>query len=396
MADTDLGSIIDRLAPELIELRRTLHANPEPSWEEHQTTALLSNRLTAAGLSPRIASVGTGVVCDVGSSGPLVAIRGDIDALRLPDLKDVPYRSTVPGVCHACGHDLHTTAALGAALALHEVLTAHEGSGRVRVILQPAEEAIPSGAPALVADGVMDDVRAIFGLHVDPTHEVGTVAVSSGAITSTADQLRITVRGPGGHTGRPHLSVDLAHLAGRIVVELPAALSRLTDARDGVNLTFGSIQVGDAPNVIATEAVLLASLRTTGRGAWEVAPPILRRVLAGIIEPFGATWELDHARGAPPIINDPWAVGVVQRAAAPIVGADNVVPTTQSGGGEDFSWYGEHAPMGYVRLGIRHPDGPRVDIHSSHFDLDERAIAIGAHVLAASALGGIADLAVHS
>ena len=389
----DVAAAVEALRHELVALRREIHSVPEPSWLEHRTTALLAHRLSAAGLAPRVAQVGTGVVCDIGSAGPMVAIRGDIDALRVPDTKDVSYRSTVPGVCHACGHDLHAVSALGAGLALQSVLGGPGAVGRVRLILQPAEEAIPSGAPAMIADGVMDDVQAIFALHVDPSHEVGIVAVSAGAITSTADQISIRLHGPGGHTGRPHLTVDLAHIAARIVVELPAALSRLTDARDGVNLTFGAIQVGDAPNVIATDARLLASLRTTGRGAWEIAPPLVRRVVAGIVEPLGATWELHHERGAPPILNDPWAVGLIRQVATEIVGAEHVVPTVQSGGGEDFSWYGEHAPMGYLRLGVGRPGAPRVDIHAGNFDVDERAIGLGTHLLAATALAALADLA---
>jgi amidohydrolase len=389
----EIALCVGNLTGELVAMRRDLHAHPEPSWEEHRTTDVLAGRLRAAGLDPRVPQVGTGVVCDIGSGGPLVAIRGDIDAVRLRDTKDVPYRSTVDGVCHACGHDLHAVAALGAGLALADVLGPDGVPGRVRLILQPAEEAIPSGAPALVAEGVMDGVEAIFALHVDPSHPLGTVAVSPGPITSTADQVEIRLKGPGGHTGRPHQTIDLAHLAARIVVDLPAALSRLTDPRDGVNLTFGSIQVGDAPNVVATEARLMGSLRTTGRSAWELAPPILRRVVAGIVEPFGATFELDHNRGAPPIENHPWAVGLIEDVAREILGAEHVGPTVQSGGGEDFSWYGEHAPGGYLRLGVATPGAPRVDIHAGSFDLDEGAIPIGARVLAGTAVAALVDLA---
>ena len=389
----DLAAAVAALEPELVALRRHLHAHPELSWQEHQTTVLLRDRLMGAGLTPVVADVGTGLICDIGTGGPMVALRGDIDALPIRDGKDVSYRSTVDGVCHACGHDLHAAATLGAGLALQKVLADGGFTGRVRLIFQPAEEAIPSGATALIAEGAMDGVVAAFALHADPAHPVGTVAVSAGAITSTADQIEIRLKGPGGHTGRPQQTADLAHIAARIVLDLPAALSRLTDPRDGVNLTFGSVQLGDAPNVVATDARLLASLRTTGRGAWDAAPPILRRVLAGIVEPLGATWELDHQRGAPPIMNDPWAVAVVERVAGQILGSEHVVPTQQSGGGEDFSWYGEHAPVGYLRLGVARPGADRVDIHSGTFDIDERAIALGARVLAGSAIEALVDLA---
>lgn len=388
-----IAAAIEELEPGLIAIRRDLHAHPEPSWEEHRTTSILLEELRGAGLAPHVAPTGTGVLCDIGTEGPIVVIRGDIDALRLHDDKDVPYRSTVDGICHACGHDLHATAALGAGLALARVLGGPGApAGRVRLILQPAEEAVPGGASKLVAAGVMEGVSAAFALHADPSLPVGTVGVTAGPITSAADQITVVLRGPGGHTGRPHQTADLAHIAARVVIDLPMSLGRLSDPRDGLNLTFGSIQVGDAPNVVATEARLLGSLRAVGRGAWEAAPAHIRHLVASIVEPLGATWELDHRIGAPPIVNDPWAVGVVEAAASAVVGPDGVRPTTQSAGGEDFSWYGDHAPLGYFRLGVWDPARLRVDLHAGSFDVHEASIALGARILAGAALGALADL----
>ncbi|HEX2574806.1 MAG TPA: amidohydrolase [Aquihabitans sp.] len=387
-----VADVVAGMEGDLIALRRELHAHPEPSWLEHRTTEVLRDRLVAAGLDPEVAPPGTGLICDIGSGGPIVAIRGDIDALRMPDTKDVPYRSTIDGVCHACGHDLHATATVGAAIALARTLEVCDIAGTVRVILQPAEEAVPGGAVSLVAGGVMEGVEAVFGLHADPGHDVGTVGVSAGPITSAADQIEIHLKGPGGHTGRPHQTADLVHVASRVVVDLPMGMGRLTDPRDGLNLTFGSIHAGVAPNVIPSEAHLLGSLRASGRGAWDAAPELLPRLLSAIVEPFGATWELEHRRGAPPIVNDPWAVDQVARAASSVVGAGSVVPTSQSAGGEDFSWYGDLAPLGYLRLGVHRPGTPRVDIHASAFDLDESAIGLGARVLAGSAIEALRDL----
>ena len=388
-----IADLVDERADALVALRRDLHAHPEPSWEEHRTTAVLLEHLHAAHLPAVVGPTGTGVICDLGTDGPLVAIRGDIDALRLPDAKEVPYRSTVPGVCHACGHDLHAAATVGAALALAHELDRGDVPGRVRIILQPAEEAVPGGARALLDAGVVDGVEAVFALHADPSRPVGTVAMAPGPMTSAADQLEIRLRGPGGHTGRPHETADLAHIAARVVVDLPAGLNRLSDPRDGLNVTFGAIQVGDAPNVIATEALLLGSLRASGRGAWEAAATILPRLLAAIVEPLGATWELSHRTGAPPIVNDPWAVAIAEAAAAAVVGADHVVPAEQSAGGEDFSWYGERARLGYLRLGVWDPAGLKVDLHAGGFDLHEGAIGLGARILAGCALGALDDLA---
>lgn len=384
---------VGELEGELVRLRRDLHAHPEPSWAEHRTTQVLFDRLVAAGLAPVVAAPGTGVVCDIGEHGPLIMIRGDIDALRMPDAKAVPYRSTIPGVCHACGHDLHAVAALGAALAVAAVLEAEGRPGRLRLVLQPAEESVPGGAVDLVAAGVMHEVEAAFALHADPSLAVGSIGVSAGPITSAADQIEVLLHGPGGHTGRPHQTVDLVHLAARVVTDLPVGLGRMSDPRDGLNLTFGSIQAGDAPNVIPTEAVVQGSLRCTGRPTWDAAPDRIRSLLAGLLDPFGVEWELIHRRGAPPIVNDPWAVRMVERAGVAVVGAADVGPTEQSAGGEDFSWYGEHAPVGYVRLGVRGPGAPRVDLHAGTFDIDEQAVALGARLLAGTALEAMADLA---
>jgi amidohydrolase len=387
-----IAAVVDQVADELVAIRRDLHAHPEPSWEEHRTTGVLLDRLRLAGLDPRPAPTGTGVICDLGTDGPMVALRGDIDALRLHDTKEVPYRSTVEGVCHACGHDVHATAVLGAGLALAEAMAERTAPGRVRLIFQPAEESVPGGARSLLEAGVVDDVDAVFALHADPSRAVGSLGISAGAVTSAADQLNIRLYGPGGHTGRPHESVDLAHLAARVVLELPMSLGRLSDPRDGLNLTFGSIQVGDAPNVIATEAVLMASLRATGRGAWEAAPTHLERLIASIVEPLGATWDLDHRRGAPPVVNDPWAAAIAAAAAGEVVGDERVGTTEQSAGGEDFSWYGEKARLGYLRLGVWDPARLRTDLHAGGFDVDESAIAIGAKVLAGTALRALDDL----
>jgi amidohydrolase len=381
------------LGAELVELRRDLHAHPEPSWEEHRTTAVLLDRLAAAGLPAQASSVGTGVVLDIGAGGPLVAIRGDIDALRMPDVKAVPYRSTVAGVCHACGHDLHTAAAFGAGVALHRVLAAGGVPGRVRLILQPAEESLPSGARAMVEAGVMDGVQVIFALHCDPGREVGTVGLSEGPITSASDLVEIRLKGPGGHTGRPHMTADLVHIAARVAVDLPMGLNRLSDPRDGINLTFGSIHAGEAGNVIPTEARLLGSLRAIGRRSWEAAPPIIESLVRAIVEPLGASFELHHQVGGPPIVNDRWATRLAARAAEAVVGAAAVSETEQSGGGEDFSLFLDHAPGCYLRLGVRTAGQAPYDIHTGAFDVDEAAIPIAARLLAGAAVEALADLA---
>ncbi|WCO68985.1 amidohydrolase [Iamia majanohamensis] len=384
----EVATAVAAVEADLVALRRDLHAHPEPSWEETRTTEVVGRALTDAGLEVRAAPTATGLLCDVGSGDAVVALRADLDALRLTDVKEVPYRSTVPGVAHACGHDLHTAAAVGAALALARTL--RPGEGRVRLVFQPAEETIPSGARPLAEAGVVDGARAAFALHCDPRLEVGQVGVSPGPITSAADQVEIRLAGPGGHTGRPHRTVDLVHVAARMVVDLQASLDRLTDPRDSVNLTFGAVASGDAANVIPSEAVLRGSLRAGGRAGWEDAARLLPGLVAGVAEPLGATWELDHRTGAPPVENDPWATRLLGAAAAHVARPGGVVPTRQSGGGEDFSWFLERVPGAFARLGTTPPGAEPVDIHSGAFDVDERAIALGARLLAGVALAALA------
>ncbi len=383
-----VAAAVAAVEAELIALRRDLHAHPEASWEEVRTTQVLHDLLAARGVATAPGEGTTGLVAEVGQDGPLVALRADIDALRMQDVKDVPYRSTVPGVCHACGHDVHTAAGVGATLALAEVLRGRPG--RVRVVFQPAEESIPSGARPLAEAGRIDGAGAIFALHCDPHLEVGQVGLSPGPITSATDMVVIRLTGSGGHTARPHRTADLVNVAARLAVDLPGTLDRMTDPRDGVNLTFGSITAGDAPNVIPSTAELRGSLRATGRQGWEDAAKLLPALIAGIAEPRGATWELDHRVGAPPVENDPWATGILGRAAEAVVGAGGVLPTRQSGGGEDFSWFLDRVPGAFVRLGVTPPGAEGVDIHAAAFDVDEAAIAIGARVLAGAALEALA------
>lgn len=390
--DAFLDGFLDAHAEELVAFRRDLHVHPERSGEEHETTERVAERLRVAGLVPQVLDGGTGLRCDVVGSageGPVVALRADLDALAMEDEKVVPYRSQVAGVAHACGHDVHTTVVLGAGLALARLLGADDApSGRVRLLFQPAEESLPGGALDLIAAGALDDVSWIFGLHCDPKLEVGRVGVRAGAITSAADLLTLRLHGPGGHTARPHLTVDLVAVAGRLAHDLPPALR---DHEPALNLVFGSLHAGEAANVIPATAMLRGTLRTADRAAWDAAPDLLTAVLTELVEPTGATFALDHERGVPPVVNDVRATDLLAAAASRALGPDAVVPTEQSAGGDDFAWYLERVPGSYARLGVHDPasDGPRLDLHASTFDVDERAIAIGVRVLVATALAAL-------
>src|SRR6478609_261921 len=234
---------------ELVELRRDLHAHPELSWRELRTTALVCAAVERAGW--RVTTLPrTGLVADLGDDGPIVALRADLDALPVPDLTGDPWASTVEGVTHACGHDVHTSALVGAAIALGRLHEQGRLPGRVRLLFQPAEEVMPGGALSLIELGALDDVERLFGLHCDPTLDVGTVGLREGPITGAADHLDVTLSGSGGHTSRPHLTEDLTYALGKVVTELPAILSRRLDPRAGVSVVWGLVRAGSAHNVI--------------------------------------------------------------------------------------------------------------------------------------------------
>jgi amidohydrolase len=383
----DLDRFLAGTADDLIGLRRHLHAHPELGRTEHDTTALVARRLEAAGLTPRVLGSGTGLICDIGGvrPGPVIALRADLDALPIQDEKDVPYRSTRAGICHACGHDLHTTVLLGTALALAPY--ADQLPGTVRCVFQPAEE-LSSGALDVLREGVLDDVRAIFALHCDPRLDAGKIAIKVGAITGAADAVEIVVNGPGGHTARPHLTADLAYVIARVVTDLPAALSRLADPRTGTSLVFGMVSAGTTYNVIPSAAVARGTLRTLDHDAWDAAPKLIERLLESAVGPYDVQCELSYRRGTPPVINDAGATAVLAAAGTAQLGDGQVVDTAQSLGGEDFAWYLEHMPGSMARLGVRIP-GTKLDLHAGTFDADERAIAVGVRVMAQAAVDAL-------
>ncbi|MBB4705993.1 amidohydrolase [Sphaerisporangium siamense] len=377
----------------LIDFRRDLHAHPELGFVEHRTTGRIAARLTEAGLDPVPLPRGTGLICDIGSGdGPTVALRADIDALPLPDEKDVPYRSTVNGVCHACGHDVHTAIVLGAGLFLARQARAGLLPGRVRLIFQPAEEVMPGGALRVLEAGGINGVDRIFGLHCDPRLEVGQLGLRVGPITGACDKVAVRVAGPGGHTARPHLTADLVFALAKIVTELPAALSRRVDPRSSLSLVWGRVQAGSVANAIPDDGVAEGTIRCLDEQAWHEAPDLFKSLLDSVAIAYGVEAEMNYVRGVPPTINEAASVQMLRDAAGRVLGPDAAVPTPQSLGGEDFGWYLESVPGAYARLGVRTPgDTSMVDIHQGTFDVDETCIAAGVGVLSATALTALWD-----
>ncbi|HEX6870958.1 MAG TPA: amidohydrolase [Micromonosporaceae bacterium] len=397
-ADSATASITQRLdawlaarRPELIRLRRHLHANPELSGREFATATLLAQRLTSAGLRPTMLPKGNGVICDVGErrdGDKVVALRADLDALPVDDLKDVPYRSVVPQVCHACGHDVHATVVLAAGLflaSLGDVLP-----GQVRLLFQPAEEILPCGALEVIDAGGLTDVAEIFAVHCDPKLPAGQVGLRVGPLTAAVDNLSVQLKGPGGHTARPHLSVDLVDALGRLVTQVPALIGRRVDARAGMLLVFGQIAAGTVGNVIPTEGSASGTVRVLSRDAWHAAPRLVTRIVQDVLAPTGVTVEIDYQRGRPPVVNAADSIQVMTRAAVTGLGADSVADTPQSMGGEDFSWYLEQVPGAMARLGVGRP-GEDLDLHQGTFDIDEQAIDAGVRFLVYTALTALSS-----
>jgi amidohydrolase len=381
-----LGSAVDDWVtshhPNLVAVRRHLHAHPELAFAEFETTSYLEQRLRDCGLKPRRLPTGTGLVCEVGSGDPVVVLRADIDALPLADLKDVPYASTRDGLAHACGHDVHSTVVLGVAMAL---ATLDGLPGTVRMVFQPAEETIPGGATEVVASGVLDGASRAFALHCDPSVPAGTVGLRTGAITAACDRIDITLTGPGGHTARPQLTVDLVDALGRLITDLPGLLSRQVDPRSGMSLVWGAVNAGIAANAIPQRGSLRGTVRVLDRELWKDAEGLMRSLVERVAATTGADCDVDYVRGLPPVVNDPRAVALMRAAALETVGHDRVVVTPQSMGGEDFGWFAEVLPIALARLGT-HGGGPPLDLHRGTFDVDERAIGVGVRLLARTAL----------
>jgi amidohydrolase len=390
VARPDAPALPDALRVELIAFRRDLHRHPELGRQEFRTTEKVRTRLAEAGLNPRVLPSGTGLVCDIGPDDPArgrIALRADLDALPVPDAKDVPYRSTVEGRAHACGHDVHTSVVLGTGLMLAALAEQGQLPRPVRLVFQAAEEIMPGGALDAVKAGVLDGVERILALHCDPKVEVGRIGLRHGPITSAADMLKLALEGPGGHSARPHLTTDLVMATAKLATELPAALTRRVDPRSGLSVVWGRIEAGHAANVIPQHAELEGTVRCLDLAAWHEAPDLVHEVIDQIASIYRAKCAITYQRGVPPVVNEGTSVELLRDAMTARYGAHAVEDTEQSLGGEDFSWYLEKVPGALARLGVRPVgDTARRDLHRGDFDVDEGAIAVGVELLTSAVL----------
>ncbi|MGA1204580.1 MAG: M20 metallopeptidase family protein [Opitutales bacterium] len=379
-----LDKLIRKDSGSIREMRRYLHAHPEPSGEETRTTAYISDQLTVLGVQYRMGPNGRGLIVDFPKEGAkrVIAFRADIDALRLQDEKTVSYRSRENNLMHACGHDAHTAMAYGALKALAQVPEALPDGFTWRCIFQPAEESA-TGAREMIACEALKGVEAIVALHVDPVLDAGQVGYRPGSLTACCEEFEILVEGRGGHGARPHTTIDPLLAATQIVQAVYAMVPRSADARDPLVVSFGVIQGGINPNVIPESVQLRGTIRSMDFDHSVDAMRRIREIVDGVAQACRVQAQVSIAYSLPPVKNDPLFTDCCHDAIHGLVGDGGLIYVDKpSMGGEDFAWYLHDVPGVMLRLGVGTPLKPVRHLHSSCFDINESALPIGAKALA--------------
>lgn len=376
------------LRDELSTVRRDLHMHPEPGFQEFRTARIVAERLGALGYEVQSGVGKTGVVGLLQGGQPgerTVLLRFDMDALPIQEENDVPYRSTVPGMMHACGHDAHVAIGIGVAtlLAQHR----EQLPGTVKLMFQPAEEGL-GGAMAMINDGLLEHPRpdVALGLHVASNYDVGSAVVREGPLLASADHFVIVVRGQGGHGAHPDQTVDAVLVAAQLIVALQTIVARSLNPLEPGVVTVGAVHAGEAHNVIAETAELRGTIRSFSHEARALLHRRLREVAAGVAATFGATIEVTIHCGVDPTINAPAPTAVMRRAAAAVLGAEKIDTGFQTTGGEDFSAVLERVPGHFMMLGARSDARTGFPHHSPHFDIDEACLPLGVAILCDAAL----------
>ncbi|MBC7827908.1 MAG: amidohydrolase [Chitinophagaceae bacterium] len=380
-----IQSISQSYLPEFIEIRRYLHAHPELSYVEFGTSAYIREQLMRIGI-PFVVMAKTGVIGLIEGKNPqkkVIALRGDIDALPITEANDVSYRSTVDGVMHACGHDVHTTCLLGAAKILHELKDEWEGT--IKLIFQPGEERNPGGASILIKEGVLENPKpqAIFGLHVHPQLEVGKLSFRGGQVMASADEIFMTIKGKGGHAAAPHLTTDTVLIASHVIVGLQQIISRNNNPLSPSVLSICSIQGGHTTNVIPHEVKLMGTFRAVDE-AWRTkAHDLIRNMAGAIVHGMGGELDITIDIGYPSVYNHEDLNAAARSRAEEYMGVENVETTEMRMGAEDFGFYSQKIPGCFYRLGVGNlTKGIGSGVHTPTFNIDENAIAIGMGMMA--------------
>lgn len=395
MADFNFKDKSTALSEKLVELRNDFHRHPELSFQEHRTGEKIAELLAGLNIdvTPKVGKTGVTGFLKGKKDGPVVAIRADIDALPIQELTDLPCKSQNDGVMHACGHDIHTTCALGAAMLLSQVRG--ELPGSVLFIFQPAEEK-NQGAKDMVADGVMSSpkVDMIFGLHNHPEVPVGKVAVKSGPLMSAVDAIALHITGKGGHGGLPHMDIDPIVAMASTLMNIQTVVSRNVAPLNPAVVSFGTIKGGSANNVIPDFVEATGTVRSYDLETQNLIEKRLKEIAETSAAALGCKGELRYIRELPAVVNDPRATAIARRSVEAIAGIKGVFDPVPSTGGEDFSIFLQKAPGCFLWLGVGNPEiGAVHPWHSPLFLADERAFSIGAGVLAQcafEALGGLA------
>jgi len=385
MLSQKIRELASRYAPEFIEVRHHLHANPELSYKEFQTSAYVQEKLASLGI-PYTVIADTGVVGIIEGKDPsskIVALRADMDALPIQEENDVPYKSVNAGIMHACGHDVHTACLLGAAKILKEL--SDEWEGTIKLIFQPGEEKNPGGASLMIRDGVLTNPspQAIFGLHVHPGLPVGKFSFRAGQVMASADEIYITIRGKGGHAAAPHLTTDTILIASQLIVNLQQVISRNRDPFQPSVLSITSFQGGHTTNVIPSEVKLMGTFRALNEEWRFKAHDIIRRLSTNLAHSMGAEIDLHIDVGYPAVYNNEALNETARAIAETYIGTENVETTEMRMGAEDFGYYSQLIPGCFYRLGVGNvAKGISAGVHTPTFNIDEAAIENGMGMMA--------------
>jgi len=389
-----IQEISNKIASEVIEWRRHLHAHPELSYQEFKTAAFVQEKLQAMGIPFEIMAT-TGVIGLIQGKNPesrIVALRADMDALPIQEENDLSFKSTHPGIMHACGHDVHTACLLGAAKILQETRT--EWSGTVKLIFQPGEEKNPGGASLLIQEGVLENPKpqAIAALHVNTILEAGKVSFRSGKVMASADELYFTIKGKGGHAASPHLTVDPILISSHLITALQQLISRHNHPFNPTVLSITSIHGGNTTNVIPDEVKLMGTFRAMEESWRFEAHQKIRQLSESLVRSMGGELDLHIDVGYPCVRNDPQVNEACRLLAETYLGAENVSETELRMGAEDFGFYAQQIPGCFFRLGTRNElKGIVHGVHTPRFMVEESAIETGVGLMAWLGMRLLAD-----
>ncbi len=383
---SQLDKAVDALFPRMVEVRRHLHRHPEISGKEQKTSLYLYQLLGDDGFDIRIGPDGRGVVADLRTNraAPLIGLRADIDALHIHEATGVEYRSQVPGVMHACGHDAHTATVYGALNAIAALRNSSQPPCdlNVRAIFQPAEESC-QGAAEMIAFGALEEVAAILATHMDPSRALGKVGLRAGVFTANCDEMSIVITGRGGHAARPHEAHDPIAAAAQIINALYLYIPRVTDSQEAVVVTIGQIQGGDTANVIPEQVQLKGTIRTLDHKVRDTTMEHIRRIARSVGETCGTRIEVAFGLGCRSVRNDVELINLLRNTTTEILGAGAAEEIARpSMGSEDFAFYLDTVPGAMVRLGCTSAKAGGAMLHSPHFDIDEEVMRVGAKILA--------------